>query len=60
MAKLTFKTTDNKVLIVRLLVAEALGATEVEIKVDSQVVVNQVMEANAARGDRLKKYMNQV
>lgn len=44
MAKLLFKMTNNEAeyeaLIARLSIARALGATKVEIKVNSQVVVN--------------------
>lgn len=46
MATLTFKTTNNEAkyeaLIVGLLVAKALGAVEIEVKADSNIVVNQV------------------
>lgn len=64
MAKLLLKATNNEVeceaLIVGLSFARALGATEVEIKTDSQVVINQIVEAYAARGEKLKKYLNQI
>ncbi|KAF5445130.1 hypothetical protein F2P56_034203 [Juglans regia] len=64
MAKLKFKSTNNEAeyeaFIARLSVAEALGATEVEVKADSKVVINQVWGAYAVRGDSLKKYLNQV
>lgn len=47
MTKLAFKTTNNdveyKVLVARRSRAEGLGASEVEVKANSQVVVNQVL-----------------
>lgn len=45
--KLTFKTTNNEVeykaLLTGLSIVESLGATEVEVRVDFKVVVNQVL-----------------
>lgn len=51
MIKLAFETTNNEAeyeaLLVGLEVAELLGAIEVEVKADSQVVVNQVRVGKA-------------
>lgn len=45
--KLPFKVTNNeaeyKSLLARMLVVKLLGSKEVEVKTDSQVVVNQVL-----------------
>lgn len=61
MAKLAFKTTNNEAeyeaLVVGLSIAKALGATEVEVKTDSQVVVNQVLGVYVAKDKKLKKYL---
>lgn len=39
------------------MIVEILGDTEVEVKVDSHVVVNQVLEAYTTKCKKLKKYM---
>lgn len=57
MVKLAFETTNNEVLVVGLSIAETLGAIEVNVKVDSQVAVNQVLRAYTAKDKKLKKYM---
>ena len=53
MVKLAFKTTNNEAkyeaLLAGLSMAEALGATEVEVKSNSQVVVNQVLGTYATK-----------
>lgn len=60
MASLTFKVTNNEVeyetFVVGLSVAQQMGVTEVEVKADLQVVVNQVLGSYATKGDKLKKY----
>lgn len=62
--KLAFKTTnnetENEALLVRLLIALLLGANEVDFRVDSQVVVNQVMAGFSMKGEKLRKYMQLV
>lgn len=62
--KLGFKTTDNEAeyeaLLAGLTIAKSLGATEVEVKHDSQVVVGQVTGQFAVKGENLKKYLQRV
>lgn len=62
--KLTFRITNNKAeyeaLLARMLVAKLLGAKEVELKADSQVLINQVLEEFAIKGEKLKKYLQRV
>ncbi|KAF5463927.1 hypothetical protein F2P56_014050 [Juglans regia] len=59
--KLGFKTTNNKAeyeaLLARMIVARSLGATEVEVRANSQVVVSQVTGQFAIKGEKLKKYL---
>lgn len=59
MAKLTFRTTNNEAeyeaLGMRLSIVKLLGATKVEVKVESQVVVNQVSGEYTAKCKKLKK-----
>lgn len=59
--RLEFKTTNNEakyeVLLARLAMVEPLGAKEVDVKVDSQVVVNQVIGEYLTKGEKLKKYL---
>lgn len=47
MEKLNFRTTNNEAeyegLVAGLSIAEALEAIEVEVKADSQVLINQVL-----------------
>lgn len=61
MEKLTFETTNNKdeykALVAGLSIAKALGATEVEVKADSQIVVDQVLRVYSAKGEKLKQYL---
>lgn len=58
MVRFTFKTTNNKVeyeaLVVEVSMAKVLGAIKVEVKVDSKVVVNQVLGVYAVKGKKLK------
>lgn len=62
--RLAFKMTNSKVeyetLLAKLSVAEALGAVEVEVRTDSQVVINQVLGEFIAKGKKLKKYLQLV
>lgn len=37
-----------------------LGAEEVDVKADSQVIINQVLGQFVEKGDRLKKYLQLV
>lgn len=64
MAILTFRITNNEVeyevLIARLSTAKALATKQVEVKVDSQIVVNQVTGAYATKEEKLKKYLEQL
>lgn len=59
--KLTFKIMNNEVeyeaLLAKLLVAKSLGATKVEVRVDSQVVVNQILGDFIMKCEKLKKYL---
>lgn len=62
--KLAFKTTNNKAeyeaLLARLPTAKALRAKEVDIRADSQVVVNQLIREYVEKSEKLKKYMQLV
>lgn len=53
--KLAFKTTNNKTkyeaLLAGLLEVEMLGATKVEVRVDSHLVFNQVLGEFIAKGE---------
>lgn len=40
-----------------VVIAESLGVDEVEVRADSQVVVNQVRGEFATRSEKLKKYL---
>lgn len=57
--KLTFKTTNNKaeyeVLFSSLVIDRSLGAEEIAVWVDSQVVANQVQGEFATKSEKLKK-----
>ncbi|XP_040995975.1 keratin, type I cytoskeletal 9-like [Juglans microcarpa x Juglans regia] len=52
--RLTFKTTNNEVkyetLLAGLSITEALGAVEIEVRVDFQVIINQVLGEFEAKG----------
>lgn len=56
--KLSFKTTNNEAeyeaLLTELAKAEALGQKGIDIKVDSQVSVNQVMGEHMEKDEKLK------
>ncbi|XP_042944500.1 uncharacterized protein LOC122278373 [Carya illinoinensis] len=63
MLTLAFKVMNNEAeyetLIAGLSVSAQIGATEVDARSDSQVVVNQVLGVYAAKGEKLKKYLAQ-
>ena len=64
MVGLDFPTTNNEVeyeaLVVGLDLAKVAGATSVVIHCDSQVITNQVNEDYECKGERMKKYLEQV
>ncbi|XP_042944673.1 uncharacterized protein K02A2.6-like [Carya illinoinensis] len=64
MVTLTFKMMNNEAkyeaLIAGLSVATQIGATEVDARSDSQVVVNQVLGVYAAKVKKLKKHLARV
>lgn len=51
---------EHEALLRELAVAKGLGVKEVEVYVDSQVVVKQVRGEYLAKGEKLKKYLQQV
>ena len=64
MVRLDFPTTNNEAkyeaLVAGLDLAKAAGATSVVIHCDSQVVTNQVNSDYECKGERMKKYLEQV
>ena len=64
MVQLDFPTTKNeakyKALMARLDLAKAAGATSVIIHCNSQVVTSQVNDDYECKGERMKKYLEQV
>ena len=64
MVRLNFPTTNNEAeyeaLVSGLDLAKAAGATSVVIHCDSQVVTNQVNGDYECKGERMKKYLEQV
>ena len=64
MVRLDFPTTNNEVeyeaLVVGLDLAKAAGAANVVIYCDSQVVTNQVNGDYEYKGERMKRYLDQV
>ena len=64
MVRLNFTTTNNEAeyeaLVARLNLAKAVGATSVVIYCDSQVITNQVNRDYECKGERMKKYLEQV
>ena len=64
MVRLDFPTTNNEVeykaLIAGLDLAKATKAASVIIHCDSQVVTNQVNDDYECKGERMKKYLEQV
>ena len=64
MVRNDFSTTNNeaeyKALVAGLNLAKAVGAVSVVLYCDSQVVTNQVNRAYECKGERMKKYIDQV
>ena len=64
MVRLDFPTTNNEseyeALIAGLDLAKAAGAARVVIYCDSQVITNQVNGDYECKGERMKKYLDQV
>ncbi|XP_030936360.1 uncharacterized protein LOC115961527 [Quercus lobata] len=64
MVRLNFPTTNNEVeyeaLVVGLDLAKAAGATSVVVYYDSQVVANQVNGDYECKGERMKRYLDQL
>ena len=64
MVHLDFPTTNNEVeyevLVAGLNLAKAVGATSVVIYCESQVVTNQVNGDYEYKGERMKRYLDQV
>jgi len=62
--KLNFPTTNNEaeyeVVIVGLSLAEHLGAKNLEVRSDSQVVVSHIQGGSEAKGEKLIKYLAKV
>ena len=64
MVRLNFPATNNEseyeALIVGLDLAKAAGATRVVIYCDSQVITNQINGDYECKGERMKRYLDQV
>ena len=64
MIRLDFPTTNNEaeyeVLVAGLDLARAAGATSVVIYCNSEVITNQVNGDYECKGERMKRYMDQV
>ena len=64
MVRLDFPTTNNEVeyeaLVAGLDLTRAVGATSVVIYCDSQVITNQVNGDYECKGERMKRYLDQV
>ena len=64
MIRLDFPTTNNEVeyeaLVTGLDLAKAVGATSIVIYCDSQVITNQVNGDYECKGERMKRYLDQV
>ena len=64
MVHLDFLTTNNEVvhetLVVGLNLTKAVGVANVVFHCDSQVVINQVSRDYECKGERMKKYLEQV
>ena len=64
MVRLDFPTTNNEAeyeaLVAGLDLAKAAGAAKVILYHDSQVVTNQVKGVYECRGERMKRYLDQV
>ena len=64
MVRLDFPTTNNEAeyerLVASLDLARAIGATNIVIYCDSQVITNQVNGDYKCKGERMKRYLDQV
>ena len=64
MIRLDFPTTNNEAkyeaLIADLDLARAAGATSVVVYCDSQVITNQVNGDYECKGERMRRYLDQV
>ena len=64
MVHLNFPTTNNEAeyetLVAGLDLAKAIGATSVVVHCDSQIITNQVNNDYECKGERMKKYPEQV
>ena len=64
MVRLDFCTTNNEAkyeaLVAGLDLAKVVRATSVVLYCDSQVITNQVNEVYKCRGERIKRYLDQV
>ena len=64
MVRLDFRTTNNEedfeALVAGLDLAKAVGATNVVVHCDSQVVISQVNGNYECKGEKMKKYLEQV
>ena len=64
MIRLDFPTTNNEAeyeaLVIGLDLAEAVGATSVVIYYDSQIITNQVNGDYECKGERMRRYLDQV
>ena len=64
MVRLDFPTTNNETeyeaLVAGLDLAQVVGAAKVILYCDSQVVTNQVKGVYECRGERMKRYLDQV
>lgn len=62
--KLTFKVTNNdteyEALLASMTVTRLLGAEEIEVKADSQIIVSHVLGQFAMKRKRLKNYLQLV
>ncbi|XP_040998180.1 uncharacterized protein LOC121244225 [Juglans microcarpa x Juglans regia] len=62
--KLGFKVTNNEAeyeaLLLGLTISRSLGATEVKVKADSQIVVGHVTGQFLTKGENLKRYLQRV
>lgn len=59
--RLEFKVTNNEVkVLASVAIMRVLGGEEVEMKIDSQVVVGQITWEYLAKGSKLIKYLHQV
>ena len=64
MVRLDFPTTNNEAkyeaLVAGLDLARAAGATSIVFYSDSQVIINQVNGDYECKGERMKRYLDQV